>query len=283
MKSLRKTSILMMVSHMTISRWLVSPNQKVYNNSNRLALSKTLKVIESIKCAITATPLITSQELKSMLKNALQIHVSSQLVRSIIYSIGMTRKKVRFYGRPKDLKVKTDIYKAKRDEFIENGKVFYSLDETSFGRHGRQVYGYSMKGTQIHVPKNQPRTTTQSMLALVSSFDIVKTTIKNGSFNSISFFEFLVSASIPFGSVILLDNVSFHYCKAVKELAINRGWELLFVPPYSPWFNPIEGIFSIIKRSYYKQLSITESIGKVTKQHLASFFQHSLQHKGFCN
>jgi hypothetical protein len=49
-------------------------------------------------------------------------------------SIGMTRKKVRFYGRPKDLKVKTDIYKAKRDEFIENGKVFYSLDETSFVR-----------------------------------------------------------------------------------------------------------------------------------------------------
>jgi hypothetical protein len=40
-----------------------------------------------------------------------------------------------------DLKVKTDIYKAKRDEFIENGKVFYSLDETSFGKHGRQVYG----------------------------------------------------------------------------------------------------------------------------------------------
>ena len=83
---------------------------------------------------------------------------------------------------------------------------------------------------------------------------------------------------------ILLDNVRFHYCKAVKELACKMGWELLFVPPYSPWFNPIEieGIFSIIKRAYYKQLSIDDSIKTVTSQHLQAFFKHSLYHQGFC-
>jgi transposase len=269
---------------MTISRWLLSPNRKTYDNAKRTTISKTAKIVESIKCAIHTTPLITSKELKVIIHEAFNIDVSSQLIRTIIHNIGMTRKKVRFYGKPKDLKVKTDAYKTKRDEFVEKGKIFYSLDETSFGRHGKPVYGYSLRGSQIHVSKSQPRTTTQSMLALVSSTNIIKTELKSGSYNSISFFEFLLSVNLPYGSVILLDNVRFHYCKAVKELACKMGWELLFVPPYSPWFNPIEieGIFSIIKRAYYKQLSIDDSIKTVTSQHLQAFFKHSLYHQGFC-
>ena len=132
LKSLRKTSIMMKVSHMTISRWLLSPSRKPYDNSKRTTLSKTSKIVESIKCAIHTTPLITSKELKVMIHEAFNIDVSSQLIRTIIHNIGMTRKKVRFYGKPKDLKAKTDAYKTKRDEFIEKGKIFYSLDETSF-------------------------------------------------------------------------------------------------------------------------------------------------------
>ena len=125
-----------------------------------------------------------------------------------------------------------------------------------------------------------PRVTTTSVMAIVSQTTVIKTKLLQGSFNSLSFYDFMESLNIPERSVILLDNVRFHYSKVVAELAKARKWELFFVPPYSPWFNPIEGVFSIMKRAYYKDCSIEESINKVTPDHLQAFFRHSLYHSG---
>ena len=46
-------------------------------------------------------------------------------------------------------------------------------------------------------------------------------------------------------TVVLIDNVAFHHSKIVKQYARDRNIHLLYVPPYSPWFNPVEGVFSI--------------------------------------
>ena len=90
----------------------------------------------------------------------------------------------------------------------------------------------------------------------------------------------MTSLDLPEKAIILLDNVRFHYSKSVDKLAKERNWDLCFVPPYSPWFNPIEGIFSIMKRAYYKDCSIIESINAVTPDHLQAFFRYSLTHLG---
>lgn len=45
-----------------------------------------------------------------------------------------------------------------------------------------------------------------------------------------------------------MDNLSSHKGAAVRLLIESRGAELLFLPPYSPDFNPIEMIFSKIKQ-----------------------------------
>ena len=52
-------------------------------------------------------------------------------------------------------------------------------------------------------------------------------------------------------SVILMDNASFHKGKKTRELIENAGCKLLYLPPYSPDFNPIENVWAVIK-SYYK-------------------------------
>jgi len=50
------------------------------------------------------------------------------------------------------------------------------------------------------------------------------------------------------GQVVVMDNLSAHKGQKVRELIEERGCELLFLPPYSPDFNPIEEAFSKIKR-----------------------------------
>jgi len=53
------------------------------------------------------------------------------------------------------------------------------------------------------------------------------------------FVSFLTRLDVPRDAVILLDNLSVHKHRDVLRVAAEKGWHLLYVPPYSPWFNPI--------------------------------------------
>jgi transposase len=47
--------------------------------------------------------------------------------------------------------------------------------------------------------------------------------------------------------VLVLDNLGAHKGQRVRELVEKRGCELVFLPPYSPDFSPIEEAFSKVK------------------------------------
>jgi transposase len=49
------------------------------------------------------------------------------------------------------------------------------------------------------------------------------------------------------GQIIIMDNLSVHKSKWVRELIEAKGCELWLLPPYSPEFNPIEQAFSKVK------------------------------------
>ena len=48
--------------------------------------------------------------------------------------------------------------------------------------------------------------------------------------------------------VVLLDNLKAHRDPAVRRLIEARGATLLYLPPYSPDFNPIEPAWGLVKR-----------------------------------
>ncbi len=49
------------------------------------------------------------------------------------------------------------------------------------------------------------------------------------------------------GDVVIMDNLSSHKRAAARVLIENAGAELVFLPPYSPDFNPIEKAFAKLK------------------------------------
>ena len=49
------------------------------------------------------------------------------------------------------------------------------------------------------------------------------------------------------GQIVVLDNLSAHKAASIREALAARGCALLFLPPYSPDFNPIEQAFSKLK------------------------------------
>lgn len=272
LQSLRKTAVLLRVSHTTIARWLQNP----FRQHRSFVAPKYQVIIETIRTAVLNDPFTSIRSLQLLIQQTHNITVSRELLRSALRRMALTRKKARFYSLPQHLTSATSAFLEARDRFQSEGRLFVSLDETSFGRHVRDIHGYSIIGTRLVIPKKQPRVTTQSCLAAVTRYTVLRTQLIDGSYNKDRFLSFLTDLQLPAGSVLLLDNVRFHHSRCARELAQARGWELLFTPPYSPWFNPIEGIFSVVKRAYYAGASITDSWNAVTPRHLVAFFNHSM-------
>ena len=44
----------------------------------------------------------------------------------------------------------------------------------------------------------------------------------------------------PPQSIVILDNATFHKCAVMQKIVEDEGHTLLYLPPYSPDFNPIE-------------------------------------------
>ena len=277
LQSLRKTALFLQVSHTTISRWIKLPFlcRKTYDSSNRQTVSKTAKLVESIM--IQNDPFISLFSMKIKIQELFGFSVSKELLRTIVARNRFSKKRARFYGCPKTLPKQTKEFLEKRDEYLRQGFRFCSLDETSFGRNGKLVKGYAPVGQFLVVRKARPRVTTQSTLVIISKDRILKRETLQGSYNKQRFLSFLESLDLPINTVILLDNVKFHHSKDVQEFANKKQWIFLYTPPYSPWFNPIEGVFSICKRHYYQHGDINKAFASVKSTHIESFFNKSLR------
>ncbi len=83
--------------------------------------------------------------------------------------------------------------------------------------------------------------------------------------------------------VVVMDNLSAHKVKGVRELLVARGAELLYLPPYSPDFNPIEKAWSKLKQllraakartAEALDQAITEALKTITAENAAAWFRH---------
>jgi transposase len=62
-----------------------------------------------------------------------------------------------------------------------------------------------------------------------------------------AYLEHVLAPTLKPGQIVVMDNLSAHKGERVRELIEQRGCELLYLPPYSPDFNPIEQAFSKVK------------------------------------
>ena len=62
-----------------------------------------------------------------------------------------------------------------------------------------------------------------------------------------TYVERVLASSLRPGQVMVMDNLSSHKGSRVRELVEARGCELLYLPAYSPDFNPIEQAFAKLK------------------------------------
>jgi len=95
--------------------------------------------------------------------------------------------------------------------------------------------------------------------------------------------EQVLAPSLRRGQVVVMDNLSAHKGERIKELIEQLGCQLLYLPSYSPDFNPIKEAFSKIKRLVRKaeartRETLVEAIGSalsaVSSKDARGFFEH---------
>jgi transposase len=100
----------------------------------------------------------------------------------------------------------------------------------------------------------------------------------------------LVPTLRPGQKIVVMDNLAVHKGERVRKLIeAQEGCELLYLPPYSPDFNPIEEAFSKVKGSLWKaaartrEEALVEALGAaleaVTAEDAWSFFKHCGYHR----
>ena len=83
-----------------------------------------------------------------------------------------------------------------------------------------------------------------------------------GPLNGEMFLAWVAQGLVPTlqtGDVVILDNLATHKIRGIVEAIEAAGARLLYLPPYSPDFNPIENMWSKIKQTLRSQAPRTES------------------------
>jgi transposase len=147
------------------------------------------------------------------------------------------------------------------------------VDEMGVHTSLAPLYGYSRKGERVGLSVPRNRGTNTTLLASMSLLGgMGETMAVEGSTNREVFETYVEKALAPTlkaGQVVILDNLSAHKPARVRELIESRGCELIYLPAYSPDFNPIEEAFSKIK-------SIVRRAGACTKDALIDVLSEAL-------
>ena len=81
----------------------------------------------------------------------------------------------------------------------------------------------------------------------------------------------ILAPSLRPGRIILMDNLSVHKGKWVRDLIEERGCQLWLLPPYSPDFNPIEEAFSKVKTLLRRaKARVLEALFEATEEALSA-------------
>jgi hypothetical protein len=104
-------------------------------------------------------------------------------------------------------------------------------------------YAYSPKGRRAYaqVPRNRGANTT--LLASMSLEGMGPCLAVEGATTTTVFeayVEKVLAPSLRRGQIVVVDNLGAHKSERARKLIEGRGCQLLFLPPYSPDFNPIE-------------------------------------------
>ena len=124
------------------------------------------------------------------------------------------------------------------------------IDETWAKTNMARSHGRARRGERLRMgfPHGHWKTTT--FVAGLTLRGMIAPFVLSGPINRTAFEAYVEQVLLPElrpGDIVIMDNLSSHKGPKVRALIEAAGAKLLFLPPYSPDFNPIEMAFAKLK------------------------------------
>jgi transposase len=161
------------------------------------------------------------------------------------------------------------------------------VDESGTNIALTRLYGWAPHDHRAtgSVPRNHGKNTT--LVAALAPDGLHEPWLIEGAMETDSFAWYITEQLAPTlrpGQIVVLDNLSAHKADRIRQAIEARHCQLLFLPPYSPDFTPIEQAFSKIKAilrglgartKEALQEAVRLAIEAITRHDAAAWFAHA--------
>jgi transposase len=160
------------------------------------------------------------------------------------------------------------------------------LDESGVNLSFVRKMARALKGERAYGEKPASRGQNVSVISAISLKEVLVQWSALGSVDGVTFEAFVACELVPklwIGAIVIMDNCSVHKGEEVERLIREAGATLIYLPPYSPDFSPIENAWSKIKsilrtigaRTYPDLMEALEAaFTEITKEDLVGWFTH---------
>ena len=133
------------------------------------------------------------------------------------------------------------------------------MDESGINSNESYAYGWSKKGERYYDSRPGKNRERLSIIGALCQGKFLAPLVYQGYCSAQlieSWLQKLLLPQLQPGQVIVMDNAPFHKSRKIRELIEEAGCELLFLPTYSPDFNPIEHWWHQVKTAIRKELPL---------------------------
>jgi transposase len=165
-------------------------------------------------------------------------------------------------------------------------KHFKFLDESSINIDLTRLYGRAAPGQRVIDSVPQPSGPQTTTLAVIGWNGVSAPLVLSGAVNGTVFYGYIEQCVVPTlqpGDILFMDNLSAHKVAGLEELIRSCGAHLIYLPPYSADFNPIELAWSKVKTILRRLKARTwpdliealkEALHAITTQDIHGWFAH---------
>jgi len=186
--------------------------------------------------------------------------------------------------RPDILAKRQDWFDGQLD--LDPDRLIF-IDETGASTKMARLRGWAVKGQRCRaaVPHGHWKTTT--FTAGLRLDGLTAPMLLDGPMHGRAFRAYVAQVLVPElrpGDIVIMDNLPAHKVAGVRETIEAAGARLLYLPPYSPDFNPIEMAFSKLKALLRKTAArtvddlwdaVAQSLDAFTPRQCANYFAAS--------
>jgi len=149
-----------------------------------------------------------------------------------------------------------------------------------------RLWGRAARGQRIHEATPQGHWKVLTILGALSLGGVLAAmTVESATDGDVflAYLEQVLCPKLKADDLVILDNLSAHKVAGVRELIEATGAQLLYLPPYSPDFNPIEKAWAKLKQllraakartTELLDAAVAELLKTITADNAAAWFRH---------